>query len=491
MAMSNTRVRFPPSPTGLLHVGGIRTALFNYLFAKQAGGTFILRLEDTDRERFVADSVAQIVSGLDWAGLVPDEGFWIADGMHQNIDYIQSERHKLGFYQKWADQLIADGLAYYSQIAPEDYAELKDKDRSKPFIYKRTMEPDGSATKDRPIRLDTAAVKAKLRLENIDWRDEIHGEFANAADLVEDFILTKSDGYPTYNFANVIDDHDMQISHVIRGSEFIASTAKHVMLYQVLGWDVPKFAHLPVINGADGKKLSKRSGDTDVLDYQKRGYLPEALINFLALLGWNPGAGETQEIFSVDELIKRFSLEHVQKSPAVFDVGRLDWMNGAYIRALEPDALLDRIVTFLGDSALAELIKKDQVYSLAAVQLIHERMKRLDEAEELMDFFYADPDPKQLDFGKVDKEDVKKYLEATIDALRANPEAFDDFGKDLETLMRETVMKDLGAEKPGPLFMTIRIAITGKTATPGLFETMVVLGQDTVIRRLEAASKAL
>jgi len=423
--------------------------------------------------------------------LKPSEGFWINEGKQSGIEYVQSERHKQGNYQKWADQLVKDGLAYYSQISTEDYAKLKEVDRSKPFVYKKSMETPGDATESRPIRLDTEAAKAKFKLAKIDWHDEVRGEFSNEVDLIEDFILIKSDGYPTYNFANIIDDYDMHISHVIRGDEFIASTAKHVLLYKILGWEAPKFVHLPVINGTDGKKLSKRSGDTDVLDYKKKGYLPEALLNFLALLGWNPGAGETQEIFNMDELAKRFSLEHVQKSPAVFDPNRLDWMNGAYIRALEPGALLNKIVEFLGGSALAKLIEKDQVDSLAAVQLIQERMKRLDETEDLMDFFYTDPKPKQLDFGKVDTADTKKYLQATIDAIQANPKAFDDFGKDLEDLMRETVLPKSGAEKAGPLFMTIRIAITGKTATPGLFETMVALGQDTVIRRLEAAIKTL
>lgn len=491
MSETKVRVRFAPSPTGLLHVGGVRSALFNYLFARGNDGTFILRLEDTDRERFVPESMAQIVAGLEWMGLKADEGFWITNNGKQGQEYIQSERHKSGNYQKWADKLVTDGLAYRSQISPEAFTVLKNRDRSKPFAYKRSMEPSGKEGIDGPIRLDTAAAKARLRLDTVNWRDEIRGDFSNDLGLMEDFVLIKSDGFPTYNFANVIDDHDMKITHVIRGDEFIASTAKHALLYEVFGWAEPKFVHLPAINGTDGKKLSKRSGDTSVLDYRDKGYLPEALINFLALLGWNPGGGETQEVFSRDELIKRFSLEHIQKSPAVFDVARLDWMNGQYIRALKPEELLDRIVNFLNGSALVKLIAKDPVYSLAAVQLIHDRIKRLDESEELLDFFYIDPTPAELNFGKVEAAQVKRYLEATIEALSTNPAAFDDFGEDLEKLMRETVLPKTGDEKPGPLFMTIRVAVTGKTATPGLFETMVALGQETIIRRLETALKAL
>lgn len=484
------RDRFAPSPTGFLHIGGVRTALFNYLLAKQsAEGKFILRLEDTDRERFLPESIAQIVGGLDWLGLKADEGFWINQGKPQGTEYIQSERLKTGLYQAVADSLMKQKLAYHSQISLEAYAQLKTADRSKPFVYKRTMEIGDPGHLDGPIRLDTAAIKTQLNLTEISWHDEVRGDFTNELDLMEDFILIKSDGFPTYNFANVIDDHDMHISHVIRGDEFIASTAKHALLYQILGWEAPKFVHLPVINGTDGKKLSKRSGDINVLDYQAKGYLPEALLNFLVLLGWNAGAGERQEIFSLGELIKRFSLEHVQKSPAVFDAARLDWMNGQHIRALKPDELLDRIVKFLDGSALAKMINKDPVYSLAAVQLIHDRIKRLDETEELMDFFYTDP--QKLSFGKIPPAEVKKYLEATIAALTEHPEAFDDFGADLEKLMRETVLASTGGDKPGPLFMTIRIAITGKTATPGLFETMVALGPETVVRRLEAAFKGL
>ncbi len=484
----NVRVRFAPSPTGFLHVGGVRTVLFNYLFARKHGGQFILRLEDTDRERFVADSVRQIVDGLDWLGLTPDEGFWITDGKHQNIDYVQSERQKTGNYQKVADKLIEQGLAYYSQIEPSQYEALKNQERSGPFVYKKTMEPEGES-KDRPIRLDTAAAAGRLTRKAIKWNDEVRGPFSNELELIEDFILIKSDGFPTYNFANVIDDHDMNISHVIRGDEFIASTAKHALLYDLLGWQRPKFVHLPVINGTDGKKLSKRHGDTDVLEYRAKGYLPAALLNFLALLGWHPGAGETIEVYSIEELAKAFSLEGLQKSPAIFDPERLEWMNGLYLRSMEPELLLDTIIEFLDGSALASMLCKDRSYALGAVSLIQERLKRLDEATQQLGFFFTDPSPNELDFGKLKPDEVRRTLELSLEQIKSHPELFNDAGE-LEDFMRSEVAAKLG-DKPGPTFMALRIAITGETATPGLFETMVALGPDTVERRLGAAISTL
>lgn len=491
--MKPVRVRFAPSPTGLLHVGGVRTALFNYLLAKQTGGQFILRLEDTDRERFVAEGVDQIVAGLDWLGLKPDEGFWISEGKHQNLNYIQSERHKAGSYQKWADQLVKIGLAYYSPTSKDQLDELRARAKHDgiAFLYKRADDSGNTTTpiKSTPIRLDTAAIKTKLNGNDIEWTDAVRGDFTNQLDLMEDFILIKSDGFPTYNFANVIDDHDMTITHVIRGDEFIASTAKHAVLYDLFDWKRPIFAHLPVINGTDGKKLSKRSGDTDVLDFRAKGYLPAALLNFLALLGWNPGAGETQEIYRLDDLVKRFSLEHVQKSPAVFDPSRLEWMNGLYLRTMTPEALLDTVVAFTGPSAFASALQRDRTYSLAAIALVQERLKRLEEAQEQLGFFFTDPNPKTLDFGKITLSEAKKALELCFQQLSDHPEMVGDAGE-LENFMRTEVAAKL-SDKPGPTFMALRIALTGQTATPGLFETMVALGVETVIRRLEAAIKTL
>jgi glutamyl-tRNA synthetase len=328
-----------------------------------------------------------------------------------------------------------------------------------------------------------------LKVKSINWSDEVRGQFDQDIGLIEDFILIKSDGFPTYNFANVVDDHDMKISHVIRGDEFIASTAKHAMLYDLQDWPRPRFVHLPVINGPDGKKLSKRNGDTDVLDYKAKGYLPAALLNFLALLGWHPGSGDTQEVFSLSQLIKEFDLDGLQKSPAVFDPERLDWMNGLYLRAMEPEELLDAIIEFLGSSALAALLQKDRNYALGAVSLVQERLKRLDEAAEQLGFFFTDPNPKALDYGKLPPAEVKKALQLSLEQIKSHPELFND-ASELENFMRTEVAAQLG-DKPGPTFMALRIALTGETATPGLFETMVALGPETVERRLSAAISTL
>ncbi len=485
------RTRFAPSPTGFLHIGGVRTALFNYLFAKKHDGTFILRLEDTDRERFVAKGVEQIVEALDWLGLKPDEGFWISQGKQQGHEYIQSERLKTGSYQKYVDQLIEKKLAYYSYITPEKYNEYKNKQRLAPFIYSRQLEAeyhDGTLklkpnpNQKYPIRLDIAAVKQQLpelHSNGLAWHDENRGEFVEDLSLMEDFILIKSDGYPTYNFANVIDDHEMDISHAIRGDEFIASTGKHALLYEIFGWDKPKFVHLPVINGTDGKKLSKRSGDTNTLDYRDKGYLPEALLNFLALLGWNDGT--EQEIFGLDELIKKFSLERVNNSSAVFDGKRLDWMNGHYIRETPLPKLYKRVESFWPQEAA----KYDDTYKQAVLGLVQERLKYLAEVPELTLFFFKDlpvdhlliANHKQL--GSMPKEQLKILLEKSQDTLEQSDFSVDDLTKRLNLLREET------DQKPVVLFSLIRIATTQAPSSPGLAETLAVLGKDTSLKRIK------
>ncbi len=482
------RTRFAPSPTGFLHIGGVRTALFNYLFAKKNDGTFILRLEDTDRERFVPEGVGQIVEALDWLDLKPDEGFWISQSEHKGNEYVQSERLKTGLYQKYVDQLLEKKLAYYSFVTPEKYNEYKNEPRQTPFIYSRHLEAeyhDGTLkpnpNQKYPIRLDIAAVKQQLpelHSNGLAWHDENRGEFVEDLSLMEDFILIKSDGYPTYNFANVIDDHEMDISHAIRGDEFIASTGKHALLYEIFGWDKPKFVHLPVINGTDGKKLSKRSGDTNTLDYRDKGYLPEALLNFLTLLGWNDGT--EQEIFSLDELIKKFSLERVNNSSAVFDGKRLDWMNGHYIRETPLPKLYKRVESFWPQEAA----KYDDAYKQAVLGLVQERLKYLAELPELTLFFFKDlpvdhhliDGHKQL--GSMPKDQLKTLLEKSQSAIEQSDFSVEDLTKRLNQLLTET------EQKPVVLFSLIRIATTQAPSSPGLAETLAVLGKDISLKRI-------
>lgn len=480
------RVRFCPSPTGFLHIGGVRTALFNYLFAKQQGGTFILRLEDTDRERFVPEGVNQIVEVLKWAGLTPDEGYWEGEHSGNVGPYIQSER--LPQYRSYVDTLLQKGLAYESSIEPDAFGKLREAAiaAKKPFVYRRSFEPstNGRPAANRPIRLDIAAVQKHLKTPDVVWIDEVRGKFAIDWETLDDFIILKADGFPTYNFANVVDDALMKISHILRGDEFISSTPKHAILYDALGFDRPVWAHLPVILGSDGAKLSKRHGDTDALQYRDKGYLPEALLNFLALLGWNNGT--EQEVFSVDELIREFSLDRIQKSPAKFDMERLNWMNGVFIREkLTEKAYVSRALDEMKAAGLPTDAKAREV-----VLLERERVKAFADLPEMVSFFFQRPHYTQSVIDLLTKKstagEVQNLLKQALDALSSLKQ------NDLEVI--ETALRDRVQELgigAGQFFYPIRVALTGRTAAPGLFETIHALGREEAIARLDAAIQAL
>ena len=464
------RVRFAPSPTGLLHIGGIRTALFNYLFAKANGGKFILRLEDTDRERFVEEGVDQIIKSLDWFGLHPDEGVWHEEKPGEHGPYIQSER--LNHYNKYAQSLVDRGLAYYSYSTPEQISALRAEaiEEKRPFVYKESMEPSSKPD-------ETSAYPIRLRLGEgtTNWKDEVRGEFNTSNDIIDDFIIIKADGFPTYNFANVVDDGLMEISHVIRGDEFISSTAKHALLYDLLDFDRPKWVHLPPILGPDGKKkLSKRDGDVDVLEYKAKGYLPEALMNFLAMLGWNDGT--TQEIFSPQELIDRFSIDRIQKSPAVFDPNRLDWMNGEYLRnKLSEDELIKEIRAFIPSEWLSDI-----EYFKTVLRLDRERIKRLDEAKYIMEIFFETP---KIDMNMLCKKDnietVRFWVAEVIKIVEDIQFEHDTVDKSLRGLAQKIDVQI------GQLFYVLRVGLTGRTQAPGLFDIFVTLGKAESIKRLQ------
>ena len=463
------RVRFAPSPTGFLHIGGVRTALFNYLFAKANNGQFILRLEDTDRERFIEDGVEQIIQSLDWLGLQPDEGVWYEEKPGKHGPYIQSQR--LNHYREYAEKLIEQGKAYYSYCTPEKLESLRAEAvaNKKPFVYKKTMEPKIKAKGDAPIRLIVPKGRTK-------WSDQVRGEFSTDNDLVDDFIIMKADGFPTYNFANVIDDHLMQITHVIRGDEFISSTAKHALLYDLLGFDRPNWVHLAPILGPDGKKkLSKRDGDVNVLDYKSKGYLPESVINFLALLGWNDGT--TQEIFSTKELIEKFSIDRIQKSPAIFDITRLDWMNGEYIRNnVSEEELIENLKQFIPSDWL-----KDKPYFKKVLALDRDRIKRFDEARYIMEIFFEAPVvDKELLYQKDDKAVVQLWLSRVMDEISKINFDHDEVENCLRSLC------DKLAVTPSRLFSALRVGLTGRTKAPGLFDIFVTLGKEESIKRLKS-----
>lgn len=481
-ARQRVRTRFAPSPTGFLHIGGVRTALFNYLFAKQHGGQFLLRLEDTDRERFVAEGVSQIVESLEWLGLEPDEGFWISEGKHQNIEHIQSERHAQGFYKKYAEELIGKGFAYRDWTSSEELAKLRQQaqEEKKPFLFRKNMaNTDGDESQPHVIRFDISSVQNGK--EAVEWTEVVRGKLQARYETLDDFIIIKSDGFPTYNFANVVDDSDMKITHVMRGDEFIPSTPKHLLLYETLGVEPPQYVHLPVINGTDGKKLSKRTGDTNVLDYKQKGYPPEALLNFLVLLGWNDGT--EQEIYNFDELVKKFKLEQINTSPAVFDQKRLDWISGNHIRAMKLDDLYAKVEDFWPEEAKGS----SEDYRKKILALVQERLKYYSELPELTRFFFKDLpiEPELIDrhkqLKKYDKQDLKKLLET----VRSELEKLDDFsGGNIQKALNRLLEKT--GEKPVVLFSLIRIATTQAPASPGLAETLEVLSKETCLKRIDS-----
>ena len=468
--MNTVRTRFAPSPTGYLHVGGIRTAVFAWLVARQNGGKFVLRLEDTDKKREVAGSAEHLMESLRALGLEYDEG---PDIGGEFGPYRQSER--LDTYKQWAAKLIESGRAYADPYTPEEVQAFREQAQKekKPFLY-RNHRPENPPEWDgsQPLRF-------KSDPKPVSWHDAVMGERKAGPEVIDDIILIKSDGYPTYNFAHIIDDHEMQISHVIRGQEFIASIPNYLNLYEALTITPPVMATVPHILGADGnKKLSKRDGAKDVLDYIREGYMPEALINFIASLGWNDGT--EQEIFTTEELIEKFSLERVQRSGARFDERRLLWMNGAYLRSLTPDA----IYTLCQGYWPPEAADYPEDYKKAVAVLVQERIKYLAELPELSRYFFTDipldlkliSEHKQLK--KLAPGDIRELVKTTADSLSQSDFSLDDLTERLNKLLDET------GQKPAVLFSLIRIAVTRSPASPGLAETLHVLGKDRSMGRI-------
>jgi glutamyl-tRNA synthetase len=474
MIEQKIRTRFCPSPTGLLHIGGVRTALFAWAYTRKNGGEFILRIEDTDRARFVEGAENQIVETLKWMGMDWDEGVDVG-GPH--APYRQSER--LDSYLPYALKLIEEGKAYADPTSTEqlDIYRQAAKDEKRPFHYREHRPENPPAWQEGlPIRLKIDAETSP------DWTDLVRGQQKGVSEDIDDFILIKADGYPTYNFAHIIDDHEMQVNLVVRGEEFVSSMPKFLLLYQSLGFDIPQFAHLPNILGETGnKKLSKRDGDVDTLSYRRKGYLPEALMNFLALLGWNDGS--EQEIYSKDEFVEVFDFSRVQKSPARYSLDRLRWINGHYIRNLDVNDLYARVTDFWPSSADS----CDEKTKKHILSLVQERLKFFEELPELTELFFKRPSitlaevitaDKQLK-KKLDQPTAKTYLDKSIAALSQS-----DFSvEDLEAKLRQLV-EELGTNA-GVLFKLIRISATGSTTAPPLFDTLATLGKEETLARLQ------
>jgi glutamyl-tRNA synthetase len=465
------RTRFAPSPTGYLHVGGIRTALFAWLVARQTDGQFILRFEDTDKKREVEGAREHLMKSLRALNLMYDEGPDIGGPF---APYTQSER--LDHYKQWAQKLVDTGKAYADPYTPAEvqaFREQAQKDR-KPFLY-RNHRPENPPAWDgsQPLRF-------KSEPKPYNWHDEVMGDLTTGPEVIDDFILIKSDGYPTYNFAHIIDDLEMGITHIIRGQEFIASQPNYLNLYEALNIERPAIATVPHIMGPDGKKkLSKRDGAKDVLDYIRDGFLPEALVSFIATMGWNDGT--EQEIFTQEELIKKFNLGRVQRSGARFDEQRLLWMNGYYIRQMDLDTLYSKA----GDFWPAEAQKYDSTYKKAVLSLVQERLKFLAELPALTDFFFSDlPVNPELVSGhkqlkKLGPDEVKQLLEQSRTALEPSDFSVEDLTNRLNKLLAAS------GQKPAVLFSLIRIATTQAPASPGLAETLAVLGKETALRRID------
>lgn len=475
--MTNIRTRFAPSPTGFMHVGGVRTALFAWLLAQQAKlngeGTFILRIEDTDKVREVAGSIEQIENSLKWLGIEWDEG---VDKGGPDAPYKQSER--LAIYKEWAQKLIDSGRAYADPYSQEELEAFRKqaKAEKRPFLF-RDHRPENP-----PVWDGSQPLRFKSDPKPYQWTDAVMGELSTREEAIDDFILIKSDGYPTYNFCHIVDDAIMGVTHVLRSQEFISSTPKFLNLYEALGAERPTLATLPFVMAIDGKKkLGKRDGAKDILEYGKEGFLPEAMANFLATLGWNDGT--EQEIFTVQELIEKFSLDRVQKSPARFDEQRLLWLNGQHIRALSLDDLYVRVADFWPASAAnASEARKKQILAL-----VQDRLKTLTDLPLLTSYFFETPAPnwsmisdnKQL--SKLSKEEVASLLQAAHDALSASEFTREALQEILNQLLETT------GQKPGILFSLIRIAVSWAPFSPALNDTLAVLEKDAVLARLATA----
>lgn len=456
------RTRFAPSPTGFMHVGNVRVAVFDWLLTRHLGGEFILRIEDTDRTRFVEGAVDDILHGLQWLGLDIDEG-----------PYYQSQR--LHLYRQYADELLASGKAYRCWCTAErlDGVRKAQQEASKPTGYDRWCRDDSHGhSPDEPHVIRFAMPNEGTTT----FHDEVRGEVSFENALIDDFVMVKTDGYPTYQFANVVDDHDMRITHIIRGDEWISSTPKHVQLYKALGWEPPTFVHPPIILGPDKTKLSKRHGSVTFREYTEKGYLPDAMINFLSLLGWSPG--DNREVMGRAELIEAFDLKGIVKHPAVFDTQKLDWINRQHLRLLTPE----QILSYTKPSLSSRGWNPADDYIIQVFEVMKERLSTPSDLAEVADYFFTN------EFDYEDKG--RKWLEDSASApyYHQLASALETVEWNLESI--EAAVRNVGAElgrEGGAVIHPVRIACTGRTAGPSLFEALTVLGRGNTVERLKRA----
>jgi len=498
------RTRFAPSPTGDLHIGGIRTAIFSWLLAKSTDGEFYLRLEDTDQDRYVLGSAQRIMQSFDWLNIQLDGGpdhtelaamktnedypGAMADGSYKGVPgpFVQSQR--LPHYKQWAEWLVENSFAYRANETPEELQRMREEAQAKrqTFVFREEMRLQTDIKPDEPHVIRMRVLPRDGRTE---FEDMVKGKLSFDNNTVDDQVLLKMDGFPTYHLAVVVDDHLQGVTHVLRGDDWLPSAPKHILLYTYFGWEQPRWGHVPNVLGTNGKKLGKRHGAQSVFEFRDLGYIPEALINFLALLGWAPGAGDEQNVFTREELFAKFSMKHVGSSPATFDYAKLDWLNGVHIQRLEASDLANRLIPFLANDGVQVDTDDKRAKLIQIIPQINTRIKKLTEAAPYVDFFFADipTPPADMLIGPKMEKHLSLHALRQTKALVETVDPFDD-----ATL--ETAMKTLTDElqlTPAQLFTIVRNAVAGKSVTPPLFATMVILGRDVCLERLARAETQL
>ena len=486
--MGEIRLRFAPSPTGYLHIGSLRTALYNYLFARHNNGKFILRIEDTDRTRYVEGAIENLANSLRWAGIEYDEGVFVEDGKivqkGEYGPYIQSER--LEIYKKYVDELIEKGYAYYCFCTKERLDKVREEQKINGLVPKY----DGfcrnitiEEAKERIAKGEKYVVRLKLPInKDIKFHDLVRGDIVINTNDLDDQVLLKSDGFPTYHLAVVVDDHLMKITHIVRGEEWLPSAPKHIFLYEAFGWEKPEYVHLPTVLNKDRKKLSKRQGDVSVEDFRDKGYLPEAMVNYLALVGWSPE--DNKEILSMEELIEEFSFDRVSKTGGIFDQDKLDWVNGHYIRSYSPEKITDLAIPYLIQAGYINEKDAQNRYSWikAMVSTVQESLSTIAEVPEKVKVFFEDEVEFESDevLEVLKAEQVPTLFQALEEELNNVEEIDEEFAKGL----MKKIQKKTGI-KGKNLYMPVRVALTGNLHGPELVNIIYVLGKQNVLKRIQ------
>lgn len=488
----SVRVRFAPSPTGYVHIGSLRTALYNYLFAKQNKGEYILRIEDTDQSRYVDDAVENMLEILNWTGIEHDEGVVVKDGAISQAGgkgpYIQSQR--LEIYKKYIEELLNKGQAYYCFCSKERLDQVREQqmasgDTPKYDGHCRTL--DLQEAKTRAENGEPHVIRLKLPADTeITFDDAVRGQVTVNTNDLDDQVLVKTDGFPTYHFAVVVDDHLMEITHVIRGEEWVISTPKHVYLYQAFGWKAPQFVHLPNILNSEKKKLSKRHGDVAAADFRRKGYLPEGLVNYLALVGWSPE--DEKELFSMEELIENFSLNRVSKSGGVFDTDKLNWVNSHYIKESDIEKLTTLAVPYLIEAGFIKEcdVKENDEWLKDMVKLLKDRISSLQEIKEEAALFFKD----EVKINDQEAEDVLKleHIHDLMNIFEKKVEEVDTIDENFGKMVFKQIQKEHGY-KGKNLYMPIRVIVTGEVHGPDMGLILKVLGKERILKRIESTRK--